>query len=354
MVRAKIIGAGGYGGVGIIEIILRHPEMEIACLVGVSDVGKNISEVWPHLRGFCDEVVVAADSPEAGPDAGADIAFFATPDGVGQAVAARELESGRRVVDYSGDFRFDNVDTYAEYARHIGRTDPHASPDLLAECAYGLTELNRSEIAAARVVGNPGCFAVGCILGLVPAVREGLIDLHGPIVCDAKTGVSGAGKKPGATFHYPERYENVSAYRLAGHQHVMEIETQLSAAAGEPVKVTFTPQVVPVTRGILSTLYAPLAAGVTQKRVEEVYRAAYDGEPFVRLRSLAEPGGTSEVRGSNLCDVAIACDERTGTFRAVAHLDNLMKGQAGSAMQNANVMFGLDETCGLNLPGSHP
>jgi len=352
MVRAKIIGAGGYGGIGIIEIILRHPEMEIASLVDVTDVGTPISDLWPHLRGFCDEVIVAPDSAEALSEA--DVAFCATPDGVGQSIAAAELEAGRRVIDYSGDFRFADLETYAEYARRIGRTDPHAAPELLAESAYGLAELNRAAIAKTRVVGNPGCFAVGCILGLAPAAREGLIDLGGPVVCDAKTGVSGAGKKPSAAFHYPERYENASAYRLGGHQHVMEIETQLSAAAGSPVKVTFTPQVVPMTRGILSVLYAPLAEGVTQQKAEDAYQAAYGDEPFVRLRSLAQPGGTAEVRESNLCDVAVACDERTGTFRVVTHLDNLMKGQAGSAMQNANVMFGLEETLGLSMPGSHP
>ena len=352
MVRVKVIGAGGYGGIGIIELILRHPEMQIAALIDVTDVGSAISDIWPHLRGFCDLSIVAPDSPEAAAEA--DVAFTATPDGVGQSVAAEELAAGRRLVDYSGDFRFADAGVYAEYARRIGRTEPHAAPELLAESAYGLTELHRDEIRGAKVVGNPGCFAVGCILGFVPAVREGLINLDGPVVCDAKTGVSGAGKKARAGFHYPERYDNTSAYRLAGHQHVMEIERELSAAAGRDVNVSFTPQVVPMTRGILSSLYAPLADGATQAKVEEAYRAAYEGEPFVRLRSAAEPGGTSEVRESNLCDVAVACDERTGTFRVITHLDNLMKGQAGSAMQNANVMFGLEETLGLLVPGSHP
>ena len=326
--------------------------MEIASLVDVADVGSKISDLWPHLRGFCDAPIVAPDSPEATADA--DVVFCATPDGVAQSVAAEEIGAGRRMVDYSGDFRFGDAATYAEYAGRIGLDGDHAAPDLLGASVYGLTELHREEVASAQVVGNPGCFAVGCILGLVPAVREGLVDLGGPVVCDAKTGVSGAGKKARPGFHYPERYENSSAYRLAGHQHVMEIECELSAAAGAGVKVAFTPQVVPMTRGILSALYAPLAEGAGQAKVEEAYAEAYRGEPFVRLRSSAEPGGTSEVRESNLCDVAVACDERSGTFRVITHLDNLMKGQAGSAMQNANVMFGLDERMGLDFPGSHP
>ncbi len=352
MVKAKIIGAGGYGGIGMIELIRRHPGMELAALVDVSDVGTKISDMWPHLRGFCDAEIVSPDSDAAKADC--DVVFCATPDGVGQAVAAGEVASGHRVVDYSGDFRFNDAGTYADYATRIGRDGDHKAPELLQTSAYGLAELHRDEILAAPVVGNPGCFAVGCILGLAPAVREGLIDMGGPVICDSKTGVSGAGKKAAAAFHYPERYDNASAYRLAGHQHVMEIEHELSLAAGSKVTVTFTPQVVPMTRGIISTLYAPLADGVTQAKVEEAYRAAYGGERFVRLRSMAAPGGTSEVRGSNLCDVAVACDERAGTFRAITHLDNLMKGQAGSAMQNANIMFGLEESLGLDFPGSHP
>jgi N-acetyl-gamma-glutamyl-phosphate reductase len=326
--------------------------MELTALVDVEGVGAPISAMWPHLRGFCDRVIVAPDSKEA--QAPSDVVFCATPDGVGQSVAKAELAAGRRLVDYSGDFRFRNVETYSEYARRIGRTQPHASPELLPKSVYGLTEFHRGDIAKAQIVGNPGCFAVSCIMGLMPAVKSRCIDLDGPVICDCKTGVSGAGKKPKPQFHYPERYDNSSAYRLTGHQHVMEIETELSAAAGRPVKVTFTPQVVPMTRGIISVLYGRLARGTGQARVEEAYREAYGKERFIRLRSMAEPGGTSEVRGSNLCDVAVACDDRTGTFRVITHIDNLMKGQAGSALQNANVMFGLDEGLGLSQPGSHP
>jgi N-acetyl-gamma-glutamyl-phosphate reductase len=203
------------------------------------------------------------------------------------------------------------------------------------------------------VVGNPGCFAMSCICGLAPAVKSGIIELEG-VICDCKTGVSGAGKKPAPGFHYPERYDNASAYRLSGHQHVMEIERELSELAGRPLLVTFTPQVVPLVRGILSTLYGRLAPGATQATVLEAYREMYRNEPFIAVKTHSDPVGTSDVRGSNRLIVTVACDERAGVFRVVSHVDNLVKGQAGSALQNLNVMFGLTETLGLDHPGAHP
>ncbi len=352
MLRVKLVGAGGYGGIGMVELLHRHPEARLVALCDVEGVGKRLSDVWPYLAGFCDQPIVAPDSSEAR-ETEADVTVFATPDGVGQAAAPGEVAAGRRVLDYSGDYRFNSPALYAEYARRINRDPIHKAEALLGESVYGLTELHRGEIARARVVGNPGCFAMSCIMGLAPAVKEGLIEPQG-IVCDCKTGVSGAGKKPAAGFHYPERYENASAYRLSGHQHVMEIERELSALAGHPVAITFTPQVVPLSRGILSTLYGRLAAGACQARVLDAYRTFYDAEPFVKVKGGAETTGTSDVRGSNRVIVTVACDERTGMFRVVSHIDNLVKGQAGSAVQNLNVMFGIEETRGLNFPPMHP
>jgi N-acetyl-gamma-glutamyl-phosphate reductase len=308
--------------------------------------------MWPYLEGTCERAIVAPDSSEAR-DAEADIAVFATPDGTAQAGAEAEVEAGRKVIDYSGDFRFDSTELYAEYARRIGRDPQHRATELLEQSVYGLTELHREAIGRARVVGNPGCFAMSCICGLAPAVKNGLVEPEG-VICDCKTGVSGAGKKPAPGFHYPERYDNASAYRLSGHQHVMEIERELSDLAGQPLRVTFTPQVVPLVRGILSTLYGRLAKGATQATVLEAYREMYRDEPFIAVKTASDPVGTSDVRGSNRLVVTVACDERTGTFRVVSHVDNLVKGQAGSALQNLNVMFGLAETLGLQQPGAHP
>ena len=232
--------------------------------------------------------------------------------------------------------------------------DPeHRASALLKESVYGLTELHRGQIASALVVGNPGCFAVSCTCGLAPAVQHGLVE-PGGIICDCKTGVSGAGKKPAAGFHYPERYDSASAYRLSGHQHTMEIEQELSLLAGGQIRVTLTPQVVPMVRGILSTLYGSLSPGITHAQVLDAYRETYRNEPFIAVKDWTEPVATNDVRGSNRLVITVACDERTGTFRAISHLDNLVKGQAGSALQNLNVMFGLDETLGLDWPGSHP
>lgn len=352
MVRVKLIGAGGYGGIGLVELLHRHPEAELAAVVDVQGVGSPLSEMWPYLEGTCDLAIAAPDSSEAR-DAEADVAVFATPDGTGQAGAEAEVEAGRKVIDYSGDFRFDSEELYAEYARRIGRDPQHRSPKLLQESVYGLTELHREAIKRARVVGNPGCFAVSCICGLAPAVKNGLVEAEG-LICDCKTGVSGAGKKPAPGFHYPERYDNASAYRLSGHQHVMEIERELSLLAGQPLRVSFTPQVVPLVRGILSTLYGRLAPGATQSSALEAYREMYRDEPFIAVKSPSDAVGTSDVRGSNRLVVTLACDERTGTFRAISHVDNLVKGQAGSALQNLNVMFGLPETLGLQQPGAHP
>lgn len=352
MNTVKIIGATGYGGLGMIEILLRHPEFKLIAIAATQEVGKPISAVWPYLEGFCDMPILAADSDEFR-DMAADVVVSSTPDGVGMTRAPAELAAGRKFLDYSGDFRFNSTELYAEYATRIGKDPVHKSPELLPEAVYGLSELHRTEIAGARLVGNPGCFAMSCILGLAPAVKDGLVELDG-IICDCKTAISGAGKKATQTYHYPERYDNMNAYRLSGHQHVMEIERELALLAGRDIRVTFTPQVVPMCRGIMSVLYGKLPTGATQKKILECYRAAYAGDRFVFVKDGSQPAGTVDVRGSNRCLLTVATDERTGVFRVVSHIDNLVKGQAGSAAQNLNLMFGYPEDAGLDGPGSHP
>lgn len=352
MVKVKLVGATGYGGLGFVEFALRHPQLQLSCLVAVEGAGKSLPQVWPYMEGFCDLPIYAPDAPEA-LGAEADVVVFSTPDGVGQAGAPREIAAGRRVLDYSGDYRFNTTDLYKEYATRIGKDPVHKAPELLPQSVYGLTELHRKEIASAKIVGNPGCFAMSCTLGLAPAVKNGLVELAG-LVCDCKTGISGAGKKPSAGFHYPERYDDANAYRLTGHQHVMEIERELAALCGQEVRVTFTPQVVPMTRGIMSCLYGRLAPGATQAKVLDAYRAFYANEPFILVKNFSDAVSTGMVRGSNRAAITVACDERTGVFRIISHIDNLVKGQAGSAVQNVNVMFGLPETLGLDQPGAHP
>jgi N-acetyl-gamma-glutamyl-phosphate reductase len=349
MIKVKLVGATGYGGVGLIELLLRHPEIEISTLIAANDTGKPISHFYPHLAGFCDMMVYAADAPEA--DDEADVVVYSTPDGIGMQLAPAEINKGRKVLDYSGDFRFNSVELYKEYASRLGLPTEHKSPELLNESVYGLTELHRDKIANASIVGNPGCYAVACILGMAPAAQENMIE-NGRIICDGKTGISGGGKKPKPGFHYPEAYDNTYAYRLTGHQHVMEVERELSLLAGTDIQTTFTPQVVPMARGIMATLYGTLPANISQQNVLEAYTEFYADKPFIRVSDT--PSSTSHVRGSNFVNITVACDERTGALRIISHIDNLIKGQAGSALQNLNVMFGLDEMSGLQLPGAHP
>ncbi len=352
MIRAKVIGAGGYGGVGIIELLAAHPEARIACLVDVTDVGSPISKLYPHLTGFCDMPIL--DPADAKAQEPVDVVFTATPDGVGMKLAPQILASGAKLVDYSGDFRFNSTESYAEYASRIGRETQHTSPDLLPQAVYGLAELHRGEInAGRRLIGNPGCFAVSCILGLAPAVRAGLV-VPDSIICDCKTGVSGAGKKPSATFHYPSRYDHMNVYKLAGHQHVCEIERELGLQAGGPVAVTFTAQVVPVCRGIMSCLYGQLTRDISAEQLIRVYREFYEGSAFVRLFDRSAAIGSMHVRGTNYCNLIVDVDVRTRKLRVVSHIDNLMKGQAGSALQNMNLLFGFPETTGLARAGMYP
>lgn len=350
-IKVGIIGAGGYGGVGAIELLLDHPNVEITGLFAKQDIGRPISDIFPHLRGFCDLMVFDPEDPAAPSDF--DVVFYSTPDGVGQKGARKWLDKGVKVIDYSGDFRFNNPDTYAGYASRIGKPQEHTSPDLLPGTVYGLAELHRAEIAKADLVGNPGCFAVSCILGLAPAVKSGIIE-EDSIICDAKTGVSGAGKKPNPAYHYPARYDNMNAYKISGHQHVYEVERELGLLAKKDISITFTPHVIPMTRGILSTIYCRLKKDHDLKSALDVYQGLYGDEKFIRVFGPERAQGTSDVRESNFCNLSVNVDERTGRLIIVSMIDNLLKGQAGSAVQNMNIMFGLEETTGLLRPGRFP
>lgn len=351
MVNVKIIGATGYGGIGLIELLAQHPEAKITALVAREDVGKKISAVYPHLEGFCDLPILEATDPQA--QAPADIVVFSTPDRVGMYEAETVIAGGAKVLDFSGDFRFTTQEAYADYATRHGKDPVHASPNLLGQNAYGLAELHREAIRQAPVVGNPGCFACSCILGLSPAAKANLFDPMS-VICDCKTGVSGAGKKLAATFHYPARYENMNAYKLAGHQHVCEVERELSLQYGGEVRITFTAHVVPLCRGIMSTLYAQLKQPVTEEEVVALYRDFYKDSPFVRVYGSTAAVGTNCVSRTNFCNLVVSVDPRVNRLRIVSYIDNLMKGQAGSALQNINLMAGLPETLGLMRSGMYP
>ena len=351
MVKVKIIGATGYGGVGLIELLSRHPEVKIMSLVATENTGKLISELYPHLEGYCDLPILSADQAK---DV-SDFTFLSTPDRVGMQLAPTELQAGSRIIDFSGDFRFNTPQAYSDYAGRIGLATKHEAPELLSETIYGLTEIHRTALSSkTRLVGNPGCFAVSCILGLAPAMHHKIITTNS-IICDCKTGVSGAGKKLNASFHFSARHENMNAYRLSGHQHVCEIERELGRIGDtEPPQITFTAQAVPLCRGIMSCLYADGSETLREEEIFDLYQAFYADSPFVRILPSAALAGTAYVRGTNHCNIVISVDSRCNRLRVVSYIDNLMKGQAGSAVQNMNVLCGLPETTGLAGTGMFP
>lgn len=353
MVRAQIVGATGYGGLGMTEQLTRHPEIELVSLLAKTDTGRPISDSFPHLRGICDRVVEEATDNRIGE--GVDLVIFATPDRVGMQYAPAALAKGARVIDYSGDFRFTNPERYAVYSKlHPSTTGKeHLAPELLAQTVYGIPELFRDKIKGARLVGNPGCFAVALILALAPALERGLVD-PASLIVDGKTGSSGAGKKPGPVHHFPERNENLAAYRVANHQHSVEAQMALGDAGGTPVKLTFVPHLVPMTRGIQVTAYANLAGATDAKAAHAAYAERYADEPFVRVFPLGQFPGVKSTFGSNYCDIALTVDEANGRLVVVSSIDNLMKGQAGVALQNINLMCGFPETLGLDRIPLYP
>lgn len=352
MLKVKLFGACGYGGVGMIELLLRHPGARIVKLIDKENCGVTISSVYPHLKGFCDMRITSPEEDDPA-DEEANALFFATPDGVAMKMATGYLENGLKVVDFSGDFRFPSITDYALYAQRIGRPTEHLSPGLLSDTVYGITEINRKAISGARLVGNPGCFAMATILGLAPVVKAKAVNLKG-LICDAKTGVSGAGKKPAPTFHYPARYENMNPYKIGAHQHTIEIEGELSRMAGQECLVTLTTQVLPITRGIMACAYGQLDANWDSDRVNALYNEFYKKEPFIRVLPQGVPPASANVRGSNFCLLSTYVDKRNGTCCIFVQIDNLVKGQAGSALQNMNLMLGMDETLGLYHPSMVP
>jgi len=348
MKKATIIGATGFGGLGLIEIILRHPQLEIRQLAARKDVGRPVSEVFPYLKGFCDLMV---ESPEKISFDNTDIVFFSTPDKAGMSLIREFYEKKIPVIDFSGDFRFKTIEDYAIYASNRGLSQEHLASDLLQESVYGLPELFSAQIKDARIIGNPGCFAVSMILGLLPAVESG-IAAPGTIICDGKTGVSGAGKSSGEANLYPQRHENVNTYREGKHQHVVEVENVIKGLAKNAHKILFIPQIVPLNRGILTTMYLDVKKGLDTDALLKVYRDYYRVKPFVVITDKSP--NTADVRGSNRCLIRPIVDERTGKLIIISAIDNLTKGQAGNAVQNANIVLGFDETAGLDIPAFYP
>ena len=341
-----VIGATGYTGVELVRLLCRHPDVELTVLTSQSYVGQPFWHVYPSLFRY-----VELECADAAPElvaAEAEVAFVALPHGHAMGVAAALLEKGCRVVDLGADFRFREKQTYEQWYRI-----PHTAAELLSTAVYGLPEWYRERIRGASLVANPGCYPTGALLALLPLVSTGWIDLRG-IVVDAKSGVSGAGRTLSLNTHYGECNENLKPYSVPGHRHVPEMEQELSLAAQAEVRIAFTPHLVPMTRGILCTVYATPLRTVTAADVLDLYRETYRNEPFVRVLPDGMLPQTKAVAGSNYCDLAAVVDARTGRLILFSAIDNLVKGAAGQAVQNMNIMCGLPETRGLEQPPLYP
>ncbi len=343
-VKVSIVGASGYGGGELARLLAGHPEVNLVHLTAESHHGEAMAELYPNLRAFTDAVTEYLDVDQIARDS--DVVFLALPPGKAMALVPA-LISQARVIDLGPDFRFKDPQVYERWYK-----SPHACPELFTAAAYGLTEFHRGEIRRAKIVGNPGCYPSAALLAMVPLVQSGKVNPQG-IIVDAKSGVSGAGRGVSLSTHFAEVNENVKPYNVATHRHTPEIEEELAQALGHEVPITFTPHLIPMTRGILATVYLPLASDWTTEAATAVLQEAYAGEPFVRVLTDALPQ-TKATSGSNFCDVAVRVDRHSKMAIAMGALDNLVKGASGQAIQNMNVMLGLAEDLGLRAPGLYP
>lgn len=346
-IRVAIIAATGYGGVELLRWLTVHPAVEVVAIASSdASVGKTIAEVYPHLHGLQMTLLPAAEARFTGDP---QIVFFATPNGQAMQLAPGILERGATVIDLSADFRLHDT---AEWERFYQM--PHAAPQLLREAVYGLPELYRQELIGARLIANPGCYPTSVLLALVPLLRAGVI-AHRGIVVDSKSGVSGAGRSALKTpYLYAEANEDVCAYNVGTHRHAPEIEQQLSLSGAGSACITFTPHLVPMTRGIFSSCYADCVTTCSTSDLIDIYQESYAGSPFVTVLNADTLPHTKWCCGSNRAFVTARVDSRTGRIITLSTIDNLGKGMAGQAVQNMNILCGLPETLGLNHPPVYP
>ena len=336
-VRVGILGASGYTGGELLRLLLRHPRVRIALLTADRSAGKPIDTVFPHLAGYGLPMLTSVDQADW---SAVDVVFCGLPHGTTQEIIAA-LPTHLKVVDLSADFRLADLETYAKWYGHA-----HRAPELQREAIYGLTEFARPAIGNARLVANPGCYPTSAQLALIPLVEAAMIDAD-DIIIDAKSGVSGAGRTAKEGSLYAEVTEGINAYGIASHRHAPEIEQGLTAAAGRPIVVNFTPHLMPMSRGILSSIYVRLVGGAKVDDVRQVLAKRFADEPFVRVLSDGAAPATRHVRGSNLCLMSVHADLLSGRAIVVSVLDNLVKGASGQAVQNMNVMCGFPEPLGL-------
>lgn len=347
MIKIGIVGASGYSGSELLRFLVNHPgDLEVGLCTSETYAGQCIDSVLPNLRGFLSSKFEPLDLDSL--KERVDVVVLAVPHKVAMSFVPQILAQGLRVVDFSADYRLTDADTYETWYQV-----EHTSRSLIGESVYGLPERYRECIRTAKLVANPGCYPTSAILAAMPFLKAGVVELDS-IIVDSKSGISGAGPKPSENTHYANRESNVVAYGIGSHRHTPEIEQELSAIASEAVQVTFTPHLVPMTRGILSTVYMRLNEDMPTAEAAEMCQAFYADEPFVRVLPSGTYPQTKAVLGSNYCDVGVEVDTRTGRIVAMAAIDNLGKGAAGAVVQNLNLMLGFEESAGLKVPGMMP
>ncbi|NQT29494.1 MAG: N-acetyl-gamma-glutamyl-phosphate reductase [Candidatus Saganbacteria bacterium] len=345
MIKVGVIGAGGYAGVNLISLLLSHPETKLVWVMSEeAHKGRKMSELFPHLTSICEMPCKTLDEIEKCAKE-VDVVFLALPHGIALNYVPQILKSGAKVVDLGADYRFSDEKVFEKWYQV-----EHKDKGAVAEAVFGLPELYKKDIKKARLIGNPGCYPTATILGTAPLVKEGLID-PASIIVDAKSGVSGAGRGVKLITLYCERNEGVMAYAVTNHRHMGEIDFQLGRVAGGNIQTTFVPHLIPQTRGILSTIYAKLKKPAKTADLMKLYENFYRGQPFVRIYPTPS---TKNVSFTNYCDIGVAVNEATKTVIVTSAIDNLIKGAAGQAIQNMNLIFGLDETTGLNQIGVFP
>jgi N-acetyl-gamma-glutamyl-phosphate reductase len=337
MIRVGVIGATGYAGAELIRILCGHPEVEITCITSRQYAGQRFDAIYPSMKGWVDLVCETYSAEKMA--AAADIVYTALPHQLPMGIVPRLLQSGLKVIDLSADFRFRDVKAYE------GHYQPHTAPDLAAEAVYGLSEIYTEQIAQARLIGNPGCYPTSVLLPLIPLIQADLIETDA-IIADAKSGVSGAGRGATLTTHYCQVNESFKAYKVGGHRHTPEIEAVLTEQAGHPVGLTFVPHLVPMSRGMATTIYTRIRDGVGGEDIDSCWRDFYKDRPFVRCIDHGAPDSLN-VKGTNCCDIGFYLDGPKRRLILMSVIDNLVKGAAGQAVQNMNLMAGLDETAGL-------
>lgn len=345
MVKVGVLGATGYAGIEVVRLIVSHPSAELKRVVSQSFVGQKISDVYPNLKGICDMECTALDVDDIAKSC--DVVFTALPHGASKTVIPSLFEKGLKVIDLSGDFRYNDAKVYEEWYG-----EPHSAPEVLAQSVYGLCELHRDEIKTHRLIGNPGCYTTCSILALAPLVAAKAVDTKS-LIADAKSGVTGAGRSAALPNLYCEVNESVKAYKVATHRHTSEIEQELSLLAGEDIKLSFTPHLIPMQRGILSTCYANLINPMTTEDAVRLYKEFYKDEEFVRVYDAGTLPEIKHVAGSNYAAIGVVVDPRLNRAVAVSCIDNLVKGAAGQAVQNMNIICGFDEGEGLRQAGMY-